>query len=404
MKTGARRRSLALGVVVAAIVAVSAGCSTAASSGSNAGSGSTSGSSASGAATGSPIVIGQEVCETGYLSATDLYLVSGAQIEVNQLNQAGGILGHKVVLQSVDTQCVASNEIQLAESLIEKSHASAIIGGYQSAAISGVLPIVKQDKIPFVAAGTLPVQTPWGVTTFPPNSDPGAAFLSYAVSKLGAKTIGNISGDTPYGTALQAQVTTEAKALGATTRNVELSNTATTTTPVLEQVSGTDAIFTNTSGPINIIMAKDAATLGLKIPLIFDDPADCPQIAAAYQPVYCLIPQAQLYPNVANPTIKANDGVLWTAYKATGGKMLNFPSITVGADQVELIAQAMEKAKSTDGSAANTALASLDYVGAQGEYKFKPGYSFGSTNPYVLASTANNTDTVVYQPTAGAAS
>ena len=102
-------------------------------------------------------MIGQEVCETCYLSATDLYLVNGAQLAVNQLNASGGILHHQVQLRTDDTQCVASNEIQLAESLIEKSHVNAIIGGYQSAAISGVLPIVRQDKIPFVGAGTLPV-------------------------------------------------------------------------------------------------------------------------------------------------------------------------------------------------------------------------------------------------------
>src|ERR1700759_2624597 len=119
MKAGTRRRSLAFGVAFAAVVAVTAGCG---SSGSSSGSGTTSGSGASGS--GSPVIIGQEVCQTGYLSATDLYLVKGAQLAVDQLNKAGGILGRKVQLQSVDTQCVASNEIQLAESLIEKSHAA----------------------------------------------------------------------------------------------------------------------------------------------------------------------------------------------------------------------------------------------------------------------------------------
>jgi branched-chain amino acid transport system substrate-binding protein len=399
MKSGKRRRSLAFGVAFAAIAAVSAGCS---SSGSNSASGSTSGSGGSGF-TGSPVIIGQEVCQTGYLSASDLYLVNGAQIAVDQLNKAGGILHHQVELQTADTQCVASNEIQLAESLIEKSHANAIIGGYQSAAISGVLPIVKQAKIPFVAAGTLPLESPWGVTTFPPNIYPGQAFLSYVKTKLGAKSVGNITGDTPYGTALQAAVTSQATALGVTTKNVEISNSATSTTPVLQKVAGTDAIFSNTSGPINIIMAKDAANLGLKVPLIFNDPADCPQIAAAYQPTYCEIPQAQLYPNVANPTIKANDGALWTAYKASGGKMINFGSVTAGADQVQLIAKAMEKAGTTDGDKVNTALSSLDYVGAQTEYKYQPGHTFGAANPYVLTSTENNTETVVYQPTAAGA-
>lgn len=397
MKAGTRRRSLAFGVAFAAVVAVTAGCG---SSGSSSGPGAAAGSGA----TGSPVIIGQEVCQTGYLSATDLYLVKGAQFAVDQLNKAGGILGHKVELQSVDTQCVASNEIQLAESLIEKSHATAIIGGYQSAAISGVLPIVKQAKIPFVAAGTLPLESPWGVTTFPPNIYPGQAFLGYAKATLKAKSVGNISGDTPYGTALQAAVTSQAQGLGLTTANVQVSNSATTTTPVLQKVAGADVIFSNTSGPINIIMAKDAANLGLKVPLIFNDPADCPQIAAAYQPVYCEIPQAQLYPNVANPTIKANDGALWTAFQASGGKMVNFGSVTVGADQVRLIARAVAAAGSTDGAKVNTALSSLDYVGAQSEYKYQPGHTFGSSNPYVLTSTANGTEKVVYQPAAGGAS
>src|SRR3954447_19631608 len=215
MKSGIRRRSVALGAVAAATVVVTAACS----SGSGPGSGSGSGSGPA----GGPIIIGQEVCQTGYLSATDSYLADGAKIAVAQLNKAGGILHRQVRLKTVDTQCVASNEIQLAESFIEKSHVSAIIGGYQSAAISGVLPIVSKAKVPFVAAGTLPLESPWGITTFPSNIYPGQAFLNYVVPKLGAKTIGNISGDTPYGAALQAAVSTQAKALGVTTTNVEIS-------------------------------------------------------------------------------------------------------------------------------------------------------------------------------------
>jgi branched-chain amino acid transport system substrate-binding protein len=399
MKSSMRRRILAFGIIAAAVVSVSAGCS----SGSNSAAGSSSGSGSAGSFTGNPVIIGQEICQSGYLSATDLYLANGAKMAVDRLNKAGGILHHQVQLQTVDTQCVASNEIQLAESLIEKSHASALIGGYQSAAISGVLPIVKQAKIPFVAAGTLPLESAWGVTTFPSNTYAGEAFLGYVVSKLGAKKVGNISGDTPFGAALQADVTSEAKALGATTKNAEVPNSATSTTPVLQQVSGTDVIFSNTTGPINIIMAKDAANLGLKIPLIFEDPADCAQIAAAYQPVYCEIPQAMLYPNVANAAIKANDGVLWTTYKASGGKTVNFPSVTVGADQVELIAKAMTKAGSVDGTAVNTALSALEYTGAQAEYKYQPGHTFGSSNPYVLTSTkTDGSMAVVYQPAGGA--
>ena len=78
--------------------------------------------------------------------------------------------------------------------------------------------------------------------------------------------------------------------------------------------------------------------------------------------------------------------------------MINFGSVTAGADQVRLIAQAMTKAGTTDGSAVNTALSSLDYVGAQTEYKvsgrgtvysytvnYRGEGAYRDRGPYVLA-------------------
>ena len=35
--------------------------------------------------------------------------------------------------------------------------------------------------------------------------------------------------------------------------------------------------------------------------------------------------------------------------------------------------------------------------------KYQPGHTFGASNLYVLTSTETNTETVIYQPTAGAA-
>ena len=162
-----------------------------------------------------------------------------------------------------------------------------------------------------------------------------------------------------------------------------------------------DVIFSNTSGPINIIFGKDATTLGLKKPLIFQDSnTTCQQAGANYTPVYCVVMQAAVYPNVTNPTIKANETKLYDIFKADGGQSTNFPTVTAGADQVNLIAKAMTTANSTDGAATETALASTSYVGAQAEYKYTPGQSFGMTaNPYVITTAKSDGLTVVYSPT-----
>jgi branched-chain amino acid transport system substrate-binding protein len=359
------------------------------------------GSSGSSGSSG-PIRIGQEVCQTGYLAASDGHLVQGAKLAVKLLNDKGGVLGRKVELVTKDTQCVASNEIQLAHSLISQSHVNAIIGGYQSAAITGLVPVVQGAKIPLIGAGTLPLESPWGITTFPSNSYVPQAFIDYFVKKNSVKSLGNISGDTPFGQALQALVGTQAKDANLGTKDVRIANTATTTTPVLQQMSGTEAIFSNTSGPINIIFAKDASNLGLSQPLIFQDSlTTCSQAGAAYPDVYCVVAQPAAYPNISNPTVKANEQALYDLFKADGGQLTNFPAVTAGADQVNLIAKAMTTANGTDGTAVNRALSSLSYTGAQGVYQFTPGKTFGVTeNPYVLLKTSGGTPTVVATPAA----
>jgi branched-chain amino acid transport system substrate-binding protein len=361
------------------------------------------GSGSSGSSSNGPIRIGQEVCQTGYLAASDGFLIKGAQLAVKALNDKGGILGRKVELVTKDTQCVASNEIQLAHALISQSHVNAIIGGYQSAAITGLVPVVQSAKIPLIGGGTLPLESSWGITTFPSNSFVPQAFLDYLIKNKGVKTLGNISGDTPFGQALQALVVSQAKDANVTTKDVRIANTATTTTPVLQQMSGTEAIFSNTSGPINIIFAKDATNLGLTKPLVFQDSlTTCSQAGAAYKAVYCVVAQAAAYPSVSNPAVKANEEPLYQAFSAEGGHLTNFPAVTAGADQVNLIAKAMEAAKGTDGKAVNTALSSLSYTGAQGVYKFTPGKTFGMTeNPYVLLDSSASTPKVVATPGAG---
>jgi branched-chain amino acid transport system substrate-binding protein len=362
-------------------------------------------SSSSGSSSSGPIRIGQEVCQTGYLAASDSHLVQGAKLAVKLINDKGGVLGRKLELVTKDTQCVASNEIALAHSLISQSHVNAIIGGYQSAAITGLVPVVQGASVPLIGAGTLPLESPWGVTTFPSNAYVPQAFIDYIVKKNNVKSLGNIAGDTPFGQALQALVGSQAKDASLSTKDVRIANNATTTTPVLQQMSSTEAIFSNTSGPVNIIFAKDAANLGLKQPLIFQDSlTTCSQAGAAYPDVYCVVAQPAAYPNISDPQVKANETALWELFEADGGKLTNFPAVTAGADQVNLIANAIKSANGTDGKAVNTALSSESYTGAQGVYKFTPGKTFGVTvNPYVLLKTSGGAPTVVSTP-AGAGS
>lgn len=399
-----RRRAAVIGLTGCVAMLVAA-CGSSGSGGGN-GSSSSSGSSGSSASStgfsGSPVVIGQEVCQTGYLAADGVYLVQGAKLAAKAINAQGGILHHQVQVVTKDTQCVATNEISIANSFISQNHVDAIIGGYQSAAISGVLPIVQKSKVPFIGGGTLPLTAPWGITTFPPNTQVPKVVVGY-YKKHGVTNLGNVSGNTPFGAKVQKNVDTVAKAAGVKTQDLEVADSATSTTPLLERLSKTQAIFTNTSGPINIIWAKNASSLGLKKPLIFQDVLPtCEKAAASYSNVECVVAAPTLYPNIANSTIKANDTKVYKLYKASGGTLTNFATVTAGWDQVQLLAKAMTKAHAVTGASVMNALRSTSFTGAQAIYKFTPGHTFGVTGSvYVLTHATANSLKLIYTPTGG---
>ncbi len=182
------------------------------------------------------------------------------------------MLGHKLELKTLDTQCIATNEITDANQLIQQFHVSGIIGGNQSAAIQGLIPTVQSDQIPFVAAGTLLQTSPWGITTFPPNANVAntlVGFLKQKFPKL--RTLANMTGNTPFGLAVQQDVQQYANQHGIQTVQGQISNTATDATPSLQPVAGQSAYWSNTSGTINLIEAQNAQSLGWTKPLLFQD-------------------------------------------------------------------------------------------------------------------------------------
>jgi branched-chain amino acid transport system substrate-binding protein len=93
-----RVRTVCVAVVVAVLVAA-CGSSSSSSSGGSAG----SGASAS-PAKGAPIKIGAVIDETGLMKPTDEPALWGAQLEVNKVNAAGGVDGHKLQMTVLNDQ------------------------------------------------------------------------------------------------------------------------------------------------------------------------------------------------------------------------------------------------------------------------------------------------------------
>ncbi len=99
-----------------------------------------------------PVRIGHIAPQTGFLATLGKYSDTGAQIAVDEINEKGGLLGHKVQLINED-EANPGVAAQKARKLIEKDKVIAITGIVSSASALAVGDEAQRAKILFINAG-----------------------------------------------------------------------------------------------------------------------------------------------------------------------------------------------------------------------------------------------------------
>src|SRR3954451_3575302 len=77
-------------------------------------------------------------------------VVQSAELAVDEINAAGGILGKKVELEVADDGSGAAGAQKAADSLIFQKKVNALISMQTSAARNGMLPIVSRGRVPYI--------------------------------------------------------------------------------------------------------------------------------------------------------------------------------------------------------------------------------------------------------------
>jgi branched-chain amino acid transport system substrate-binding protein len=132
-----RSRRIAWMLSVAAVATVAgllAGCGSSSSSSSSASnnSASTSSSSGSGGASGSPVVIGSSLSLSGDFAADGQAFQKGYQLWANDVNKAGGLLGHPVKLDIVSDASSPAQVVTNYQKLISSDHAKLVFGPFST--------------------------------------------------------------------------------------------------------------------------------------------------------------------------------------------------------------------------------------------------------------------------------
>jgi branched-chain amino acid transport system substrate-binding protein len=359
-------RIATLAVSVACVIAL-AGCGSSSTSGN-----SSSGSSGSGADAPSnsasipngPIVfVGLEALSGPAVLPQQL---DGLKMAVAELNKAGGILGHKVVLDiqsSVDAPSTIAG-VEKAKS----AGAAAIFGPVVTDNYFAALKNINEAEIPTVtyiygAAGQN-LGSPWAVHARTPPTTAFPTTVLYAQQHFHAKKIGvfygQLSAEQDEATIMENAI----KSTGATlTSSQSGSVTGTNFTPQVLGLKGSEAIVGAPYPAQMGIVAKEMAQNGINAPFVGD-------IGVGLGVEFGVVP-ASVLPNVywsqdgCNPRGVPSNSPLgrWATRFTSTYKTQPDNTSAYNYDSVMMVAAAIRAIKSTDNVTLNKELHTMSYSG-----------------------------------------
>jgi branched-chain amino acid transport system substrate-binding protein len=359
------RRSFAL-VVVAV---VGAACSTSSST--------TPAGGASGSASGEPIVIGFPADLTTDWAYYDKPMEQGAQFAVDQINDAGGVLGRPLELNTIDMRDDVAEGAKVTQQLIDDGVVY-LIGTIGDG-------ILAEGQV--ACAGGVPIST--GLGTAPTlvggmgdcayqlvmsDNIQAAVDADYALSQ-GYQTAYLLgSNEIPYTKDLPTYFQAAFENGGGTVVGTdEYKIGAGDYSAVVTKVTSADpapaVIFTPMFIPDSVVFLRQLRQAGSTIPVISTDGnADPALLDAGKKAIDGLTFSNSVCTAEGDPKVQA----FYDDYKARYGKDPASYVAVIGYDEVNLVAQAIAAAGSTDATALKDKLAHADYTGISGHVVMDP--------------------------------
>jgi ABC-type branched-subunit amino acid transport system substrate-binding protein len=351
-----RKRSLA-SVVGVLVLALGAACGSG-SGGSSTGQQHVNQNPAGEKFTGSPIAIGIAQAFTGVYAIDGAGAGAGTAAAVGAINRAGGVLGRKFEYFDANTFGDPADSVPAVNQVIAVHHVVGMIGP-GGATIAADQPIMDRAHIPIMFEG--------GSTTFDTNTDPwlfrvepsddqeGAAIALYAYNKGYRKAAMVFSAIATAQTLVQPIEQEFRKLGGQIVTDVNLTPSQSSYSSEAVRLEGThpDVIFTQMEPTTGSVMITALEQLGGVPPLIGTD-----QTAGSdfYKAITPAVAAKYLVSVVGATSASSGDAAFLSAYTAQFGKKTPIPAANYAYDGTNILALAIDEAKSTDGLAIQKAI------------------------------------------------
>jgi branched-chain amino acid transport system substrate-binding protein len=321
-----------------------------------------------------PIKIGLMAESTGPNAEAGVYQINGAKMALEEINQAGGVLGRPLELRIEDNQSSNPGSVLAVSKLTSAKDVSALIGSVRSTQIQAVAPTVQKAALPMVIGGTDYGLThsgnPWIFRARPNDGYSAKVIADYGVNTLKLKKWAVVHATDAFGNGGKNNLTTALKELGVTPVTVQgFTSNSQDFTPIVLAIkqSGADVVSSYITNSTDVgIFAKQLRQLGVNAawvgsPSLSTDTA-MKLAGDALHGTYSIAdfaiessPEAQAYAKKYKDKYKLEPD-LYSAWSY---------------DAVHILAQAIKKANSAKPDDIRKAIHEIQgYKGAEGTYNF----------------------------------
>jgi branched-chain amino acid transport system substrate-binding protein len=223
------------------------------------------------------ILIGLSTPATGPAAVASEWERWGVDLAVEEINAAGGVLGRKLEVYTLDNKCNPSEGVNVANKLVD-AKVVAIVGSHCSSAHLAVMPIIKEAKIPMITGIASNPQitdlsgvggNEWAFRINPSDKSMMDALGAYLGARQIFKTVAVVGEDTDFGRGGAAAFKTVAASAGISIISEDFhAQNAPDYTSILTRLQQRrpDAIAIFQLGGDSINFLRSAMQLGVAIP------------------------------------------------------------------------------------------------------------------------------------------
>ncbi|HEV2036784.1 MAG TPA: ABC transporter substrate-binding protein [Candidatus Dormibacteraeota bacterium] len=322
--------------------------------------------------------IGFAEAKTGYLALVDQPVEQGMLVTIDQINKNGGIDGkYKISLISEDMKTDAATGATVAQDLLSKNINFLVTTCDADVSLPGAT-IAVNAKIPVMSSCGADASFPQrvgslGFLNVPGTQSQGAAMAEYALKQGYKNAYVLLSRDEGYTQTLAQAFEDRFKSGGASIvgedqYKIGQTDYRVTATKIVNASPKPDVIMTNTFPPDSVAFLKDLERAGNKTPILLVDGNDTGSIFQAG-------PQLDLSTMFTYGGYRGTGSLVDQFVKQYTDKFGHAPEslqTALGGDLILVLAAAVTKAGSTDGTKVAAALANLENVqGVTGPITYK---------------------------------